>query len=293
MRTLQNLLAVDAVTGKRLWEVPVDETAETAPGTATRDVQMRQAMLASGVGSADVGRHDLRHAQQRRPLRVLGRGLGVGIGAGAPRDVPPSRHSGKARVHRGSRPRGANNEQPALCNRLAAHDIRTGKLKWQLGGPAGQYALRQSGDLLSRPAVASDGAALRAGRGQGRDSIAGVGRRHRRSRSGRSNWPRRKQNIAKDPNRRLAGASPSYADGILVCPTSAGAVVGVELATRSLLWGYCYSPNHDNDRRNNGIMFLPPNYSAEQPPRTGSTAAPRSARAACWSLRWNRSGSIA
>ena len=48
--------------------------------------------------------------------------------------------------------------------------------------------------------------------------------------------------ILQDPMRRWSGASPSYADGILVCPTSAGAVVGVELATRSLLWGYSLRP---------------------------------------------------
>ena len=37
-----------------------------------------------------------------------------------------------------------------------------------------------------------------------------------------------------------AGATPSFADGVLVCPTSAGAVVAVDLATRSLLWGFLY-----------------------------------------------------
>ena len=35
-----------------------------------------------------------------------------------------------------------NGEQSSLCNVLAAHDIRTGKLKWQIGGPAGPHALR-------------------------------------------------------------------------------------------------------------------------------------------------------
>ena len=40
--------------------------------------------------------------------------------------------------------------------------------------------------------------------------------------------------------RRLAGATPSFADGVLVCPTSAGAITAVDLATRTLLWGYMY-----------------------------------------------------
>ena len=48
-------------------------------------------------------------------------------------------------------------------------------------------------------------------------------------------------NITQDPVRRLAGVSPSYADGVLICPTGAGCVVAVDLASRSLLWGYIYS----------------------------------------------------
>ncbi len=47
-------------------------------------------------------------------------------------------------------------------------------------------------------------------------------------------------NITQDPVRRLAGVSPSYSDGVLICPTGAGCVVAVDLATRSLLWGYIY-----------------------------------------------------
>ncbi|HEX5442969.1 MAG TPA: PQQ-binding-like beta-propeller repeat protein [Pirellulales bacterium] len=46
--------------------------------------------------------------------------------------------------------------------------------------------------------------------------------------------------VFEEPLRRLAGATPSFSDGILVCPTSAGAVVAVDLTTRSLLWGYQY-----------------------------------------------------
>ena len=44
-----------------------------------------------------------------------------------------------------------------------------------------------------------------------------------------------------NPQRRLAGVSPSYSDGVLVCPTASGAIIAVDLTTRSLLWGYRYS----------------------------------------------------
>ena len=48
------------------------------------------------------------------------------------------------------------------------------------------------------------------------------------------------QGVADTGVRHVAGLSPSYADGVLVCPTAAGAVVAVDLTTRSLVWGYQY-----------------------------------------------------
>jgi outer membrane protein assembly factor BamB len=43
--------------------------------------------------------------------------------------------------------------------------------------------------------------------------------------------------IASDPLRRMSGAVPSYADGLLVCPTGQGVVVAVDVANRMLKWG--------------------------------------------------------
>lgn len=40
--------------------------------------------------------------------------------------------------------------------------------------------------------------------------------------------------------RRCSGLSPAFADGVLVCPTGAGTVIAVDLATRTLLWAYTY-----------------------------------------------------
>lgn len=55
--------------------------------------------------------------------------------------------------------------------------------------------------------------------------------------------------------RRVAGLSPAVAEGVLVCPTGAGAVVAVDLATRTLLWAYNYqvSPPGDMVVMRNGV----------------------------------------
>ena len=77
-------------------------------------------------------------------------------------------------------------------------------------------------------------------------------------RSGSVEWSQ--QLVIVDPNpledhlRHTAGATPSYSDGILVCPTSAGAVVALDLATRSLLWGYQYPKSLDVNVMQNRIL---------------------------------------
>ena len=51
--------------------------------------------------------------------------------------------------------------------------------------------------------------------------------------------------------------SPAFAEGILVCPTAAGAAIAVDPATRTLLWAYRFTiPKPDDVRRlANGIQL--------------------------------------
>ncbi|MEO1619224.1 MAG: PQQ-binding-like beta-propeller repeat protein, partial [Planctomycetota bacterium] len=46
--------------------------------------------------------------------------------------------------------------------------------------------------------------------------------------------------IESDPIRRVSGAMPTYHEGVLICPTGAGATVAVDLADRMLRWGNLY-----------------------------------------------------
>jgi len=49
-----------------------------------------------------------------------------------------------------------------------------------------------------------------------------------------------KDRFSLDFNRRMHAAHLAYGDGILVCPTNAGTVLGVDLLTHSLVWVYQY-----------------------------------------------------
>lgn len=55
--------------------------------------------------------------------------------------------------------------------------------------------------------------------------------------------------VGSDAVRRIAGATPAYSNGIMVCPTGAGAVVAIDLISRTLLWG------HKLPQNDNNIMF--------------------------------------
>ncbi len=240
MRTLRNLTAIDFATGKRLWEVPVGRPAESASGAAAEELQARRVAMAFAAGQRMWG--DLTYgalaSDGRRVYSIEDLGLESGDAAQAVR-----RAIGIGLVVRNSL-----DEMDPPCNRLAARDISTGKLVWELGGPKGSYALRQSASFFLGPPLPLMGRLYVLAESKGEVRLLALD-----PADGDLFWSQQlsvvERNVSDDLMRRWAGVSPSYADGVLVCPTSTGAVVGIELATRSLLWGYCYEQDQ-NSRRN-------------------------------------------
>ncbi len=132
-------------------------------------------------------------------------------------------------------------------NRLAAYDLRSeGKLRWALGGPPGDEALPEAETFFLGPPLPIAGRlyVLAESKSQIRllvidpqkDPVKG---------EPLVEWSQAiadlNQDIAASQYnnrlRRLAGVTPSYADGLLVCPTAAGTVAAVDLSTRSLALG--------------------------------------------------------
>ena len=247
MRTAKNLVAVDFSTGKRLWEVPEEEAVETAPGVPSMDMQTRQSLMISGTGQRMWGNLTYGTLSSDGRLVFSIEDLDIASTAGG---VSVLRIGGGIRVGGV-----VNGEQTALCNRLAAYDIRTGKLKWHIGGRAGQYALRQPDTYFLGAPLPLQGQLYVLAEIKGEIRLITLD-----SASGNLLWSQQlavvEQSLSQDALRRGAGVSPSYTDGILVCPTSTGAIVGVELASRSLLWGYRYGQGRSNNR-SNMMMGIP------------------------------------
>jgi outer membrane protein assembly factor BamB len=157
-------------------------------------------------------------------------------------------------------------QNPAVTrpnNLLVALDLaKQGSLVWTAGGNLGEIPALAGAFFLGAPLPVGDQLyALAEFNGEIRLVCLD-------SRTGNLEWKQplatiENYSITSDPSRRLAGASPSLADGILVCPTSAGAVVAVDLTTRTLRWGYQFTRSDLSQYGGRGAGFRQPFQSVQ------------------------------
>jgi len=219
------LLAVDFVTGKRIWlqagprggaDMMADEGRESL-GRTFDDVT-------SGGISSD-GR--LVFAVEAHPAAFAGRSVPRDAFMAAPRD--PSWRGG---------------------NTLSAYEIGAGgRLAWRLpardgdgvGGPAAG-AIDSASWFAGAPLVAGDRLYVLV------EQAAEVRLDVLHAADGRLIWSQPLAALDEEHaitgreavGRRLGGATPALGDGVLVCPLGAGAVVAVDVSNRTLLWAYDY-----------------------------------------------------
>ncbi|NUQ61045.1 MAG: PQQ-binding-like beta-propeller repeat protein [Pirellulales bacterium] len=243
MRTARNLLAVDFPTGKRIWEVPAEdpfeETAESPSDGSIRQTQEMEAPLGLEARMWSDATYGTLSSDGQLVFAVEDLDLNFTNAA--------SRHL----IVNGRRFVGSSGPKP--YNRLAAYDIRSGKLQWHIGGSQAEFNLPEAGTFfLGPPLPLMDELYVL---GEAKDGIRLIALS---AKTGKSLWSQQlavvDMDILNDPLRRMSGASPSYADGVLVCPTANQSVVAVELATRSLLWGYTYQEEQSVNQRQ--MMFF-------------------------------------
>lgn len=134
-------------------------------------------------------------------------------------------------------------------NKLMATEVRTGKLTWELGGVRGDDEFQLAGGFFLGPPLPLGNRLYSLVERNGEIQLAVVETIERKWENQtlyRPNvqWTQSlitpNRDITMSPLRRLAGLTPSYGDGVVVCPTASGAVVAVDLARRQLAWGYRY-----------------------------------------------------
>jgi hypothetical protein len=122
-------------------------------------------------------------------------------------------------------------------NLLSAIDVATqGKLLWRVGGPWMVNPQLAGAFFLGPPTTVNDRLYVMAEIQNAINLV--VLEKH----TGRLVWVQKlgeiENAIYSDPYRRMAGASPVVVSGIVVCPTSCGGIVAVDIARRQLLWAY-------------------------------------------------------
>jgi len=249
MRTARNLLAVDFTTGKRLWEVPgedpfeslVDPPSEAAGLGGLLQMDPVAAIRYRMWGDATFGTLS---SDGQRVFCVEDLSLDIGV-MGPRQTFFSSRRNTLA--------------DPKPFNRLAAYDVRTGRLVWQAGGPPSPSGSPLCGMFFLGPPLPVSGQLFALAEQKGEIRLVVLD-----ARTGSAAWTQHlvvvdsESDILQDPIRRLAGSSPSYAEGVLICPTSNYAIVALDMANRSLLWGYNYKPRDPPPPRQLGPFAGPP-----------------------------------
>ena len=225
MRDVRTLWAIDFETGKRRWYVPADDPLEAlSKRDGNNDPWQQVTMLAPRLW--EDGTYGTLSSDGRCVFSIEDVAL-------------ENDNNGNMPFGWGGMGRGSNANQ-GPCNRLAAHDIRNGKLIWQIGGLPAALALRQAGSIFLGPPLPLRGQLYVLAEVNDEIRLLALD-----AGNGNTLWSQQlavvQHNFAPDSLRRNVGVSPSYADGILICPTGTGGVVALDLATHSLRWGYSYS----------------------------------------------------
>lgn len=245
MRTARNLLAVDFVSGKRVG-MPTsgfssDELLPGGPvGDARRfDPQLNPALAERFWNDVTFGTF----SSDGQQVYIVD---DLEIASGPAYNMP-------RRNRRGGRGFDPASMMNSSFNKLAAHELRSElKLKWSVGGADGDDEPKLAGAFFLGPPLPLQGKLYVLCEIKGEIKLLVLD-----PSSGRLQWSQQaavvEQNITGEPIRRLAGCTPSYANGVLICPTAAGAVVAVDVANRSLLWGYQY-PRNQQAMGQNAVM---------------------------------------
>lgn len=230
MRTAFALEAVDFRTGKLVWKYPAaDDALEQFLRAGTQPSGAPSQPLLSGLEQRmwEDATYGTLSSDGVRVYSVEDLGL-AGSNSSVLMTVMPN----------GQRHFSVNSRS---TNRLAARELNTqGKLAWEIGGVAGGDEPELAGVFFLGPPLPLMGRLYALVERSGPEiRLVALN-----ARTGELEWSQQlavaEKPITEDAFRRNAGATPSFADGVLICPTAAGAIVAIDLTTRSLLWGYQY-----------------------------------------------------
>jgi len=240
-RSAHGLIAIDFRTGKLVWQAEpqgVPEIENLVNSSGSSHEQESQAGRAKSF-STRIWEDQLYSSLSSDGERVyVIRDLSIPTGIS--HDVLAMPFRNVQRLRDGS----------AGTNRLCAFDLATqGKRVWEIDGATAEDDFQGAFFLGSPLAVGKSLYCLVEMKSA--VYLASLDRE-----TGKPLWRQQLANleagILLDPRRRLQASIPSYEGGILICPTGAGVVVGIDLAKKALAWAYRYPTSHRPIRRFRG-----------------------------------------
>lgn len=214
--TASDLVAIDSVTGKRLWSVP--RQRPEARGTFVDD-SPEVALLDSAVESAWLDRVQGGISSDGQHLFTIGE---------SSTNISAERNRSRFSRFRGS-------ELP-LINALKAHSIAAeGKLVWTLDG--GDKKTGVAGAFFLGAPVAYEGRLMALAQIDQTICFLLID-----AMTGQVEWQQSlatlERGVEDNESLRLMGAVPTVAGGLVICPTGVGVVVAVDPNRRTLAWSY-------------------------------------------------------
>ncbi|MCI0459424.1 MAG: PQQ-like beta-propeller repeat protein [Gemmataceae bacterium] len=234
-RSYRGIQAVDRQTGKRVWEAASDWSLDRMVG----ETRYRSYLTAWVSGYMANNSHLLFENSTLGTLSTDG----SRVYAVEDLPIPPyplsSASSGRRRGPVLEVTFGPDLTDPAHHSRLLALDTASGKLVWEIGGRGETAGSELNDSHFLGPPLPLDG------------RLFGVVEKNQELRlvcldaaQGSLLWKQALvvplNRLLGDVGRRVEALPPAYGQGILVCPTNAGVVLGVDLFQRSLAWAYVY-----------------------------------------------------
>ncbi len=231
MRMPDRVIALDFTTGKAKWEYPWDDAVKSigtpldASRNQTNERDKRRRDLTRKIWE------DAAHGQLASDGEHVYFLDGLDVTGSLRTNLP----------NWGAR--GRNQYSPVTySNSLICLELQSeGRQKWVVGGASGEDEEKLAGAWFLGAPLAMQGQVYVLAEISGEIRLVVLD-----ADTGRLQWWQQLCQVEDftpihmDTERKLTGCSPSFADGVLVCPTSAGAIVAVDIATRSLIWGHRY-----------------------------------------------------
>ncbi len=249
VRSFGNIKAVDPQTGELLWE------------TVIKDPSF-QKLLDQGVPATTASVRSQQSSLSTFLTQRAWRDMTAGTLSSDGKHVFAIEELGFLGSYRYN-PRGPQHPMaPKGYNKLVAFELAgEGRAAWAIGGETGEGALDFAGTFFLGPPLPLRNQLYCLAEVSGEIRLLVLEPKpDARPATAKLSWSQSlilpQASLLQYPLRRLAGVSPSYADGVMVCPTAAGAVVAVDLGRRELLWGYRYPTNMPLTAQNRRAMLF-------------------------------------